>query len=51
MRIVEAWFEQPDGSSVLLDTDYCDNPHLDKPVPGPIETKKTGVTCFEVWKN
>ncbi len=51
VRIVEAWFEQPDGSSVLLDTDYYDNPHLDKPTPGPIETKKTGVTCFEIWKN
>lgn len=50
VRIVEAWFEQPDGSDIILNTDYFDTIRQEKPVVGPFENMLTGVHCFEIWK-
>ncbi len=49
VRIVDAEFENPDGSELLLDTDYLDKPKGMHSVPGPISLLKKGENYIKVW--
>ena len=49
VRIVEAAYENPDGSPVSLDTDLLGNPRSARPTPGPIEGLKPGVNRVKIW--
>ncbi len=42
-RIVEAPFENPDGSPITVDTDLFGNPRGESPTPGAIEGMKAGI--------
>jgi len=43
-------FENPDATSLQIDTDYFDNMRNDKnPTPGPFEDITTGKVRLEVW--
>ena len=42
-RIVEAPFENPDGSPITVDTDLFGNPRGENPTPGAIEGMKAGM--------
>ncbi len=48
-RIVDAEFERPDGSEVVLDTDLLDNQRADKSPLGPISLLKKGKNYIKVW--
>ncbi|SEL81764.1 right-handed parallel beta-helix repeat-containing protein [Paenibacillus sp. OK003] len=49
VRIVDAEFENPDGSAVLLDTDFLDQPRARKDGLGPFSTLKNGKNYIKVW--
>lgn len=49
VRIVDAEFENPDGSKVVLDTDYLDNGKDNKSPLGPISHLKKGKNHIKVW--
>ncbi len=49
VRIVDAEFENPDGSPLILDSDYLDAPVAEKTVSGPLETLKAGKNRIRVW--
>ncbi|PZT55681.1 NosD domain-containing protein [Paenibacillus silvae] len=49
VRIVDAEFENPDGSAVLLDTDFLDQPRARKDGLGPFSTLKKGKNYIKVW--
>jgi len=48
-RIVDAEFENPDGSKVILDTDFLDKQKDSKCILGPITSLKTGENYIRVW--
>src|SRR5690554_5546269 len=50
VRIADADFETPDGSEVMLDTDYSGKKRLEKGVVGPIIDLKKGENRIKVWK-
>lgn len=49
VRIVDAEFENPDGSKVFLDSDYLDNQKKDKSPLGPLSNLKKGNNYIRVW--
>ena len=49
VRIVDAEFENPDGSAVVLDTDILGRQRTGKIVPGPLAGLKTGKNHIRVW--
>ncbi|MER2060415.1 MAG: right-handed parallel beta-helix repeat-containing protein [Niallia sp.] len=49
VRIVDANFENPDGSEVALNTDYLGELREGKSVLGPISTLKKGENYVKVW--
>jgi hypothetical protein len=49
VRIVDADFENPDGSPITLDTDYADQPVGNKTTAGPIAGLKPGGNRVKVW--
>ncbi len=42
-------YEQPDGSPIMIDSDYLGRTRSDHPKPGPFETLKNGNMQFKVW--
>ena len=49
-RIVEAPFENPDGSPITVDTDLFGNPRGENPTPGAIEGMKSGMNRILLMK-
>lgn len=49
VRIVDADFENPDGSEVILDTDYLDQHRSGKIQLGPIANLQKGKNRVKVW--
>ncbi len=49
VRIVEEAYENPDGSAIILDTDYNDCPRGEKHIVGPLENLKEGFNRVRVW--
>ncbi len=49
VRIVDAEFEQPDASKVVLDTDYLDSKKGGESPLGPISNLKKGKNYIKVW--
>lgn len=49
VRIVDAEFENPDGSELVLDTDFLDNKKAEKSPIGPIAQLKKGDNYIRVW--
>ncbi|HHV10988.1 MAG TPA: DUF1565 domain-containing protein [Clostridiales bacterium] len=49
VRIVDADFENPDGSPLVLDSDYFDAPISGRTVCGPIEILKAGKNRIRIW--
>lgn len=49
VRIVDADFENPDGSLLALDSDYLDMPVGEKSVSGPLAYLKGGENRIKVW--
>lgn len=48
-RITEAAYENPDGTPIVFDTDYLDQPRNGQPAAGPIEGLKEGMNRILVW--
>lgn len=48
-RITEAAYENPDGTSIVFDTDYLDQSRSGQPAAGPIEGLKEGMNRILVW--
>lgn len=48
-RIVDAEFDRPDGSKLVLDTDYLDNHKENKCTLGPIASLKKDNNYIRVW--
>ena len=49
VRIVDAEFENPDGSAVILDTDLLDEHRDEKSPLGPISLLKKGKNYIKIW--
>lgn len=49
VRIVDAEFERPDGSEIVLDIDLLDNTRTGKSPLGPISTMQKGMNYIKVW--
>lgn len=49
VRIVDADFENPDGSPLELDTDFMGNTPCATDMPGPIASLQAGQNCIKVW--
>ena len=49
VRIVDAEYEKPDGSDLILDTDYFDQKLEDQSPVGPISSFKPGKNYIKVW--
>ena len=49
VRIVDAEFENPDGSEVVLDTDLLGKQREEKSVIGPIASLQAGKNYIKVW--
>lgn len=49
VRIVDAEFERPDGSEVVLDIDMLDKQREEKSPLGPISSVKKGKNYIKVW--
>ncbi|WP_270165605.1 right-handed parallel beta-helix repeat-containing protein [Paenibacillus sp. SYP-B4298] len=49
VRIVDAEFENPDGSNVSLDTDFLDRRRTKKSVLGPIVDLQKGKNFIKLW--
>ncbi len=49
VRIVDADFENPNGSDLLLDSDLLDADTAGKTVPGPLSCLKAGKNRIKVW--
>lgn len=49
VRIVDAEFENPDGSAVILDTDFLDQPKAGQSTVGPIAQLKKGTNTIKLW--
>lgn len=50
VRIVDANFENPDGTEVAVDTDYLGELRQERSVLGPISTLKKGKNYVKVWR-
>lgn len=48
-RIVDAEFEHPDGSVLLLDTDFLDEQRAEQSAVGPIAALRKGKNYIRVW--
>ncbi|WP_078549721.1 right-handed parallel beta-helix repeat-containing protein [Litchfieldia alkalitelluris] len=51
VRIVDAEFNNPDGSEVTVDTDYLGEKRSENSVIGPISSLKKGQNYVKVWGN
>jgi len=49
VRVVDAEFDNPDGTPLVFDTDYLDAPNGLKVAPGPIACLKAGKNRIKVW--
>ncbi len=49
VRIVDAIFDDPDGNTIILNTDYHNDSRTSEPVPGPFETLTPGYNKIKVW--
>lgn len=49
VRIVDAEFENPDGSSLVLDADFFDFHSKEASVTGPISSLKAGKNRVKIW--
>ena len=49
VRIVDAEFENPDGSKLILDRDYFHEQKTETSVTGPIRALKGGENTIRVW--
>jgi hypothetical protein len=49
VRIVDAEFERPDGSELIVDTDLLDMQRAEKSPLGPITLLKKGKNYIKVW--
>lgn len=49
VRIVDAIFDDPNGNSIVLDTDYNGTRRPDKPIVGPFEELKAGFNRIKIW--
>jgi len=49
VRIVDAEFENPDGSELILDTDFLDNKKAENSPIGPVALLKKGDNYIKVW--
>ncbi len=49
VRIVDAEFENPDGSEVILDTDLLDRQRAEKSPVGPVRELKKGKNYIKIW--
>lgn len=49
VRIVDAEFERPDGSELILDSDYLDQQKRDRSSLGPISLLKAGKNYIRIW--
>lgn len=49
VRIVDAEFENPDGSPLTLDSDILDTVIMEKKVAGPCACLKAGKNCIKIW--
>lgn len=49
VRIVDAEFENPDGSEITLDTDFLGNQRKAKSVIGPLANLQSGKNRIKVW--
>ena len=47
----EAKYENPDGSPLMVDTDYSDNKRCENPTAGPFEGLKPGKNKILIWRN
>ena len=50
VRIVDAEFENPDGSKLILDRDYFHAQKTEGSGPGPIRELKSGENMIRVWR-
>lgn len=48
-RIVEAPFENPDGTPIVFDTDYLNNVRDSRPIAGPFARMTEGYNRIRVW--
>lgn len=48
-RITECIFDAPDGSSIVLDTDYLGTPRCSVPTVGPFEGLQEGTNKIKIW--
>ena len=48
-RIDEGIYDDPDGNSIVLDTDYNGAKRAERPTVGPIEGLKAGLNRVKVW--
>ena len=49
-QIAGCAYENPDGSPLRIDTDYCGNPrNAANPAVGPLETLAPGTRSIKVW--
>ena len=49
--ITGGYFENPDGTSITVDTDYLGNKrNLNNPVPGPFEIDASGIVKIKIWQ-
>lgn len=49
-RLTEAYYENPDGSEMVLNKDMVGFGRGIKPVPGPLETLNSGRNRIKVWR-
>ncbi|WOC32940.1 MULTISPECIES: right-handed parallel beta-helix repeat-containing protein [Caproicibacterium] len=50
-RITEEPYENPDGTPIVLDTDYFGHPRKSAPIAGPIENLRAGANHICVWSS
>ena len=48
-RVVEGIYDDPNGNSIVLDTDYEGNKRAKRPTVGPIEGLKAGFNRVKIW--
>lgn len=49
LRIVDAEFENPDGSDLIIDTDILDQDRNKENKPGPIRSLDKGKNYIRIW--
>jgi len=48
-KLPKQGYEQPDGTPIVIDTDYLGNARSERPAPGPFEQIKDGEMKWKVW--